>query len=111
MKWTLAEAIKNFEAFVKSAFSTRGFLRPWIELPGIHLCAQLVCNYLFKSEDVEHALHTVFGDRTLLFGPSNSTESDSNKIAVVATCDEDEQPVLLTNYNREWRVKDEKSER
>ena len=95
---------------MKSAFSTRGFLRPWIELPGLHLCAQLICNSLFKSEGIERALCTAFDSRTLLFGPPVSEEPDANKTAVIATGDEEQQPVLLTNYNREWRLKDEESE-
>ena len=77
-------------------------MRPWIELPGLHLCAQLVCNSLFKSEGIEHTLATAFDKETLLFGSSaGREESDVNKTAVLVTSDDDQQSILLSNYNRE----------
>ena len=106
-KWTVAKTAKSFEDLVKSAFSTRGFLRPWIELPGAHICVQLACRSLFKSEGIDHALSTAFDKRTLLFGPlTGRDKSDMNKTAVVATADEDQQPTLLASYNREIVPKD-----
>ena len=95
---------------MKSALSMRGFLRPWIKLPGLHLCAQLICKSLFKSEGIDRALCAAFDSRTLLFGPPTTEEPEVNKIGVIATGDEEEQPVLLANYNREGQIKDEKSE-
>lgn len=99
--------MRNFEEVIESAFSIRGIWRPWLELPGLHLCAQLFCKFLFKSEGIEGALRNFFDGRTLLFGPDRGGVAQSNKIAVVATGDEREQPVLLTSYNRQWRAKDE----
>jgi hypothetical protein len=68
----------------------------------------LFCNFLFKSEGIEGALRAAFGGGSNLFGPLVSTEPECNKVAVIATGEEEEQPVLLANYNREWRVQDDK---
>ena len=92
-KWIIAKPTQNFEELVKCAFATRGFLRPWIELPGDYLCAQLICKSLVKSEGIQSALCTAFDGRTLLFGPPSGHESDINKTAVTAVGDEDQKSV------------------
>ena len=86
----------------------RGILRPWVDSPGLHDVAYLFCKFLFRSEAIEHALKTVFeGGPSNLFGPTGSTEPEANRVAVIATGDEEEQPVLMSNYNREVFGNDE----
>jgi hypothetical protein len=70
--------------------------------------AYLLCKSLFRSEGIEHALKTVFeGGPSNLFGPTSSIEPEANRVAVIATGDEEEQPVLMSNYNREVFENDE----
>lgn len=53
-------------------------------------------------------MKTVFeGGPSNLFGPTGSTEPEANRVAVIATGDEEEQPVLMSNYNREGFENDE----
>ena len=86
----------------------RGILRPWIDFPGLHDLAHLFCKFLFRSEGIEHALKTVFeGGPSNLFGPTGSMDPEANRVAVIATGDEEEQPVLMSNYSREVFENDE----
>jgi hypothetical protein len=74
----------------------------------LHDLAHLFCRFLFKSEGIEHALKSVFeGGPSYLFGPTSSIEPENNKVAVIATGDEEEQPVLSSNFNREYFENDE----
>jgi hypothetical protein len=66
-------------------------------------------NYLYKSEELEHALQTAFGTEETLFGRPTTSRVASNKVAVIATGEENEKSYLLTNYNREWLVDDDES--
>jgi hypothetical protein len=97
-----------FEKLAKKAFSIRSVLRLVWHIPGAHLAAQLICTYLYKSSGIEEALQLAFDGQSKLFGDIGS-EPENNKIAVVATGEEEERPFLLTNYNREWRVNDDES--
>jgi hypothetical protein len=86
---------------VKDAFLKRFPLR-WIE--GVHLGAQLMCTYLYQSDVIETAIKAAFGKHLRLFGDIVLDKPELSKIALIATSREEERPVLLTNYNREWRI-------
>lgn len=61
-------------------------------------------NYLYKSEELENALQATFGTEETLFGCPAKNQQAPNKVAIIATGEEDAKSVLLTNYNREWLV-------
>jgi hypothetical protein len=94
---------------VKDAFSARSSLRPIWDIPGARAGARLICDYLYKSDGIEGALQAAFNEQSKLFGDIGTDEPELNKIAVVATAEEEGRPLLLTNYNREWRVNDDES--
>jgi hypothetical protein len=66
-------------------------------------------NYLYKSEQLEASLQAMFGAKETLFGRSTINQQAPNKVAIIATGEEDEKTFLLTNYNREWLVNDDES--
>jgi len=66
-------------------------------------------NYLYKSEELDNALQDIFGEEETLFGCRAINKQAPNKVAVVATGEEDDKSLLLTNYNREWLTNDDQS--
>jgi hypothetical protein len=66
-------------------------------------------NYLYKSEELESALRDTFGNEETLFGCPTINKQAPNKVAIIATGEEDDKSFLLTNYNREWLIKDDES--
>jgi hypothetical protein len=98
-----------FEELVRDAFSTRSSLTPVWDIPGARASARLICTYLYKSDGINRALQTAFNNQSKLFGDTGRDGPELSKIAVVATGEEEERPLLLTNYNREWRVNDDES--
>jgi hypothetical protein len=95
---------------MKAAFSKRSMLKLLWPIPGGSASAQIMLNYLYKSEDLENALRAKFGDEERLFGcPTTKKEQAPNKVAIVATGEGDAKPFLLANYNREWLMDDDES--
>jgi len=78
-------------------------------IPGASASAQIMFNYLYKSEQLEAALQATFGTEETLFGRNTINQQAPNKVAIIATGEEDEKLFLLTNYNREWLVNDDES--
>jgi hypothetical protein len=66
-------------------------------------------NYLYKSEELESALRVTFGDDETLFGCPTIDKQAPNKVAIIATGEEDDKSTLLTNYNRECLMNDDES--
>jgi hypothetical protein len=78
-------------------------------IPGGPASAQVMLNYLYKSEELENALQDTFGSDERLFSHANNDRQATNKVAVIATGEEEERPYLLTNYNREWLMNNDES--
>ena len=103
--WTLGEATKRFKQLATRAFEKRRALR----IPVYASLAVPFCTYKYKSEGIESALKSSFGNN-YLFGqnkgapqsPAGSLSSchDQVKVGVVACIDGRQQPCLLANYSR-----------
>jgi hypothetical protein len=94
---------------MKAAFSKRSLLKLLWPIPGGSASAQIMLNYLYKSEELDNALQDIFGEEETLFGCRAINKQAPNKVAVVATGEEDDKSLLLTNYNREWLTNDDQS--
>lgn len=108
-EWSIQEAEKRFHKLIKAAFSKRSLLKLFWPIPGGPASAQIMLNYLYKSEELESALQATFGDGETLFGCPQINKQAPNKIAIIATGEEDEKSFILTNYNREWLMNDDES--
>jgi len=107
--WSILEAKEKFEKLLKAAFSKRSMLKLIWPIPGGYLSAQMMFNYLYKSAEIENALQAAFGRDERLFGDLNTDQLTPNKVAVIATGEEEERPFLLTNYNRDWLMDNDES--
>jgi hypothetical protein len=106
-EWSIPNAKESFYKLITAAFSKRSMLKLLWPLPGGSTSAQIMLNYLYKSEDLENALRATFGTEETLFGPSTSKRQTLNNIAVIATGEEEEKSFLLTNYNRAGLMNDD----
>jgi len=108
-EWSILTAKEKFERLIKAAFSKRSMLKLLWPIPGGSASAQIMLNHLYKSEELENSLQATFGRDESLFGGENTHLQAANKVAVIATGEEEERPCLLTNYNREWLMNDDES--
>ena len=108
-EWSIQDSRGRFHTLIKAAFSKRSLLKLLWPIPGGSASAQIMLNYLYKSEELESALRDTFGNEETLFGCPTINKQAPNKVAIIATGEEDDKPFLLTNYNREWLIKDDES--
>jgi hypothetical protein len=108
-EWSIQDSRGRFHTLIKAAFSKRSLLKLLWPIPGGSASAQIMLNYLYKSEELESALRDTFGNEETLFGCPTINKQAPNKVAIIATGEEDDKSFLLTNYNREWLIKDDES--
>jgi hypothetical protein len=87
--WSVQECIKKFKRLVSKAFTPR-----------------LVGGFgafgtKYKTRAIEDALQEAFSDECLFGGKHDASSSYYIKVAVTATTETGDQPVILTNYNRQ----------
>jgi hypothetical protein len=100
---------EGFHTLMKTAFSKRSLLKLLWPTPGGSASAQIMLNYLYKSEELDNALQDIFGEEETLFGCGAINKQARTKVAIVATGEEDDKSFLLTNYNHEWLMNDNQS--
>ncbi|KAE9378224.1 FabD/lysophospholipase-like protein [Stipitochalara longipes BDJ] len=108
-EWSIHDAKGRFHTLMKAAFSKRSLLKLLWPIPGGSAGAQIMLNYLYRSEELESALQAAFGDEETLFGCPTINKQAPNQVAIIATGEEDGKSFLLTNYNREWLMSDNES--
>lgn len=96
--WSVDECIGHFEKLCNLAFTPREFKDIWVlnRLSAINLNLSK-----YKTKPFERILQGVFllSDQPL-FGGRQNHNRPSVKVALTATSETGEQPILLTNYNR-----------
>jgi hypothetical protein len=98
MDWTMDKAIHEFISLSKQVFSKRKWLKP----PILHHASQLMYSHRYKTDLVEAALQSAFG-QGLLFGFNGSAKSDRVMVGVVAGVDGGRHLFLFTDYSRDSR--------
>jgi hypothetical protein len=93
--WSVETCISKFTELVRKAFTPREFhgILVFEHLTTIHHGSK------YKTKPFEEALQQAFVDRPL-FGGQDVGEGQKIKVAVTSTTYVDQQPVLLSNYNR-----------
>jgi hypothetical protein len=94
--WSIDTAIDEFEKLSEVAF----LKRIWLKVPVFCHTAQLFCSYRYKSDGIEAALQTAFGQGPL-FGHNESSSQDTVKVGVVSGVFGERQPYIFTNYSRD----------
>ena len=84
--WRVETCIKHFRRLTDKAFTSR--------LPGMRF------GHRYRTRPFEQALQEVFKDEFLFGGAHDESNSYFTRVAVTATTDTGEKPVILTNYNR-----------
>jgi hypothetical protein len=84
--WRVETCIKHFRRLTDKAFTSR--------LPGMRF------GHRYRTRPFEQALQEVFKDEFLFGGAPDESNSYFTRVAVTATTDTGEKPVILTNYNR-----------
>lgn len=94
--WSVETCIQKFTQLCGSAFTTREFHG----IPVLQQLATLNHNSKYKTRPLVSALQQSFSDLNL-FGGVNENESYQMNVAVLSTNRNCEQPIALTNYNRQ----------
>lgn len=84
--WPVETCIKHFRRLTDKAFTSR--------LPGMRF------GHRYRTRPFEQALQEVFKDEFLFGGAPDESNSYFTRVAVTATTDTGEKPVILTHYNR-----------
>lgn len=87
-KWRVADCIQHFMKLTDKAFTPR--------FPGTRF------NRKYRTKPFERALQEAFSDGRLFGGFQDDAERYHTKVAVAATNDLGDKPVILTNYNRQF---------
>lgn len=93
--WSVDSSINKFTDLVRDAFAPREFHGVW----GFEHLATARHGSKYRTKPFETALQEAFLDKPL-FGGQDIQEGYMIKVAVTSTTYVDQQPVLLTNYNR-----------
>lgn len=88
--WRVETCIKHFRRLSDKAFTSR--------LPGMRF------GHKYRTRPFEQALQEIFKDEFLFGGDHDESSSYFTRVAVTATTDTGEKPVILTNYNREMET-------
>jgi hypothetical protein len=88
--WRVETCIKHFRRLTDKAFTSR--------LPGMRF------GHRYRTRPFEQALQEVFKDEFLFGGDHDEPSSYFTRVAITATTDTGEKPVILTNYNREMET-------
>jgi hypothetical protein len=93
--WSVETCIGKFTDLCRDAFSPRLFKGLW----GLEHLTTAIHRSKYKTKPFEAALRSVFEERPL-FGGQDGQEGYMIKTAVTTTTNVDQNPVVLTNYNR-----------
>jgi hypothetical protein len=86
--WSVDACIEHFHRLSDKAFTPR--------IPGLRFGRK------YRTRPFEKALQDVLGEESLLFGgEQNDFSSYFTRVAITATTDTGDKPVIFTNYNRE----------
>ena len=95
--WSINTCIDQFHHLSDKAFTPR--------LPGMRFGRR------YRTRPFEKALQEAFGDADLLFGGAyGDPASYFVRVAITATTDTGDKPVIFTNYNRELEAQGENTE-
>ncbi|KAH8708474.1 hypothetical protein GQ44DRAFT_627959 [Phaeosphaeriaceae sp. PMI808] len=86
-RWRVDTCIRHFRELSDKAFTAR--------LPGIRFGRK------YRTRPFEQILQQTFKDELLFGGEHDESSSYFTKVAITATTDTGERPVIFTNYNRE----------
>jgi hypothetical protein len=93
--WSVDSCINKFTDLVRDAFAPREFHGIW----GFEHLATARHGSKYRTRPFEQALQEAFLDKPL-FGGQDIQDGYMIKVAVTSTTYVDQQPILLTNYNR-----------
>ncbi|KAK4185147.1 hypothetical protein QBC35DRAFT_538384 [Podospora australis] len=88
-KWSVSRCMQHFKEVTTQAFTPR----KWKKLAFLGHKSQ------YRTQPLESALKSAFGDRDILFGGASSEERSQIQVAVTSTLAAQNQPVILTNYS------------
>jgi hypothetical protein len=94
-KWSVNETTKRFKALCMAAFTSR-------EMTGVPFFGALSSLYhgsVYKTQPLEKALKSYFGDQPF-FGGGRKQQEEPNRVVVTSTTALEQKPVVFANYNR-----------
>ena len=94
-EWSVHDCIRRFRELCDSAFTRREFSG----IPMLEQLSTLHHQAKYKSKPLEKGLVESFGDESL-FGGTFHGQRTPIKVAVTATTEAGQGPLILTNYNR-----------
>ncbi|KAF6818372.1 hypothetical protein CMUS01_11936 [Colletotrichum musicola] len=94
--WSVDECINNFKEICSKAFTKREL----VSIPILDILANLNHGSMYKTKPFEAILQQMFQADRPLFGGADDQSETHTKVAVTATTSIEQQPVILTNYNR-----------
>lgn len=86
-RWRVETCLRRFRELSDKAFTSR--------LPGMRFGRR------YRTQPFEQVLQRIFKDELLFGGEHDEPSSYFTKVAITATTDTGERPVIFTNYNRE----------